>query len=258
MRKVLAILTVFIVLVSWLGCFIYPEKTYSNIDDYHMLYDNVENANKTFTKEGQRDTLLSWREYSYCSYMLLFPREQPEKIKEFQYYWLPIIDYDDYATYFSYELSESEFENFRYELDNFTLSYGEQTNKLYYSEDCFEYPAYIITWGVSSEGEEYDGVFEYILLDESTNTIINVYSMSYSLEKLQEKAQYNILPKNNDFYAVEDLLEKEPTYCFAKSINHTIYAFYDEDGEMFVPSLEEIEFNRYFVDHPEPSSNINA
>ncbi len=246
MKKRFAFIIVAFVLVS-LACFPGSEKTYSNPDDYHIIFDNVKNANKTFVKDGQKETLLGWGAYEYCSYMLLFPKEQPENLKEFEYYWMQLIDYDDYSIYFTYELTDDEFEDFEYELSQFTLSYGQQTNKLYYIEDCFDYPAYIVTWSVLDE-DELGGLFEYILLDEANNTVINVYSFQYSITELQEKANYNILPKNNDFSAVEEHLKEEPTHFGGKCTHHTAYAFYNESGEVFVPPLEDIEYDRYFVD----------
>ncbi len=246
MKKRFLFIIVAFVLVS-LACFPGAVKTYSEPKDYHIIYDNVENANKTFVKDGKKETLLGWGEYEYCSYMLLFPKEQPENLKEFEYYWMQLIDYDDYSIYFTYELTDDEFKEFEYELSQFTLSYGQQTNKLYYVEDCFDYPAYIATWSLLDEDED-GGLFEYILLDEANNTIINVYSFRTSIIELQEKADYNILPKNNDFSAVDELLKDEPTRFGGKCAHHTAYAFYDESGEVFVPTLEDIEYDRYFVD----------
>lgn len=246
MKKRFIFIIVAFVLLS-LACFPGAVKTYSKPKDYHIIYDNVENANKTFVKDGKKETLLGWGAYEYCSYMLLFPKEQPENLKEFEYYWMQLIDYDDYSIYFTYELTDEEFKEFEYELSQFTLSYCQQTNKLYYVEDCFDYPAYIATWSLLDE-DKVGGLFEYILLDEANNTVINVYSFRSSIIELQEKADYNILPKNNDFSAVDELLKDEPTRFGGKCTHHTAYAFYDESGKVFVPTLEDIEYDRYFVD----------
>lgn len=219
------------------------QKVYSQIDDYHMIYDNVHEANKTFTND--RETLLNFDSYSYCSYMLLFPREQPYELTDFHYNWIQSMDFDDYSVYFSYKLNDTDYQDFKKGLSGFSISYGNQVNKPVYTENLFKYPTYIMTW---TDEVENGGVCEYVMLDDDNCTVINVYKMFFSLDRVQKNADYNILPRGNQYERV-DMLFQEYDYYMAKHNGYTVYAFTKPDGEMFVPELEELTFDRSFVEN---------
>lgn len=240
MKKIVLVLLVACLLAFMTAC----KKTYSTPNDYHMIYDNVTEANKTFIKEGKKGTLLGWGEYSYCSYLMLFPREQPEKLTTFEYYWMQLMDYDGYAIYFTYTLDEQEYADFSKQIADFTISYGRQENRPVFTKDLFEYPTYILSWSDEVAGS---GFCEYIMLDDETHTVVNVYKMFCPLEDVQAKADYNILPKNNDYEAVSKLLGGG-TIHFAKHTGYSVYAFEDQENALFVPAQEELTYNCSFLD----------
>lgn len=240
MKKIISFLVVFILCISMAGCV----QTYSSVQDYHMIYDNVDNANKTFTKEGQKETLLGWGEYMYCSYMLLFPRECPDDILEFEYYWNQSIDYDGYGIYFSYELDEEEYKSFKNKINEFSVTYQNQVNKPIFLEDAFEYPAYILSW---SNDVENSGFCEYIMLDDESCTVINVYKMFYGLEELQSKADFNILPKSSTY--AQTFASMPNTIAFAKHSGYSVYAFLNGENNMFIPELDDLVYDNSFLEN---------
>lgn len=240
MKKFICVLLVFIFCFSMAGCV----QTYSTVEDYHMIYDNVYEANKTFTKAGQIETLLGWGEYMYCSYMLLFPREAPENLLEFEYYWAQVIDYDDYGIYFSYKLDEDKFTDFKNKIGEFSITYKDQVNKPVFLEDTFEYPAYILSW---SKDVEDGGFCEYILLDDESCTVINVYLLFYGLDDLQSKADFNILPKSKTCNEIFDSMPS--TIGFAKNVGYCVYAFRDEENNMFIPELNDLVYDTGFLEN---------
>ena len=211
-------------------------KSYSGPNKYHMIYDHVKTANKSFTKDSQKETLLAFEEYAYCSYMLLFPREQPEDLGEFEFHWSQGIDYDDYSIYFSYGLEEAVYRAFRDNLEDFAISWQGQTNRPVYTEDTFAYPAYILTWGTD--------LCEYILLDDENCTVVNVYRMYDDLEEIQKDAAYKILPLSGDYDSVISLMEHTDFDAGPGVESWSVYGFQrDTDGRWMAPPLEELEYD---------------
>ncbi len=239
MKRLIALFIVIILCFLFTAC----TKTYSSVEDYQIIYDNVENANKTFTKGGKKETLLEFDEYAYCSYLLLFPRQTPSELTDFDYYWSQSIDYDDYSIYFTYELGEDKFTDFKKAISEFSVSYGEQIKKPVYTETLFEYPTYILSW---TNDVENSGVCEYIMLDESTHTVVNVYKMFCESLDLQEKVDYNIVPLDNNYSAVEELCGTEEFY-FAKHTGFSVYSFLDENNELFAPDVDELVYDNSFL-----------
>jgi len=239
-KKIICVMIIIALCVSIAGCV----QTYSDVQDYHMIYDNVDNANKTFTKAGQKKTLLGWGEYMYCSFMLLFPREAPENLLNFEYYWGQSIDYDDYGIYFSYKLDEDKYLDFKNKLSEFSITYKDQVNKPIFLEDTFEYPAYILSW---SKDVEENGFCEYIMLDDKNCTVINVYQIFYGLSELQKKADYNIIPQNTTCDEVFVLMPN--TISFAKNSGYCVYAFADVESNMFIPELNELIYDNSFLEN---------
>lgn len=241
MKKIFSILIIVVLCFSLTACV----ETYDDIKDYSIIYDNVHNANKTFTKEGQKETLLCWGEYTYCSYLLLFPRKTPDDLCEFHYYWCQSMDYDDYGIYFTYKLDDKEYQDFKTKISEFKITYGDQINKPIFTEDLFDYPTYIMQW---SNEVETGGFCEYIMLDDESCTVINVFKMFYYMQEMQDIAEYNILPKNNDYNAVQSLMPDE-TIRFAKHHGFSVYAFKNEENKLFVPSVEDITYNSTFIEN---------
>ena len=238
-KKIICVLISMVLCFSMAGCV----QTYSGAENYHMIFDNVHEANKTFTKEGQKETLLGFGEYMYCSYMLLFPKEAPDDILEFEYYWSQVIDYDDYGIYFTYSLDDDKYDAFKTKLRDFSVTYKEQVNKPVYLEDTFEYPAYVLSW---SEDVDSRGFCEYIMLDDENCRVINVYQLFYGLEELQSKADVNILPKEKTCNEVYGLMPS--TISFAKNTGYCVYAFLDDDNNMFVPDVESLVYDNSFLE----------
>ena len=58
MKKLLSLLLVIVLCFLLTACV----DVYSSVDDYQIIYDNVEKANKTFTKSGKKETLLEFDE----------------------------------------------------------------------------------------------------------------------------------------------------------------------------------------------------
>lgn len=240
MKKIICVLVILALCISMAGCV----QTYSGAENYHIIYDNVYEANKTFTKAGQKETLLGWGEYMYCSYMLLFPREAPENLLEFEYYWAQGIDYDDYGIYFSYKLDENEYLDFKNKIGEFSITYKDQVNKPLFLEDTFEYPAYILSW---SKDVDDRGFCEYIMLDDESCTVINVYQIFYGLDDLSGKADFNILPKDKSCNEVFALMPN--TISFAKNTGYCVYAFMDEENNLFIPHLEDLAYDTGFLEN---------
>lgn len=244
MKKMMALILVVAMCFTNLAC-VGSEKSYDDIEDYNIIYDNVEKVNKTFSKDQRVDTLLKFDEYLYYSYLLLFPREAPQGLNEFRYMWKQgIIDIDNYAIYFSYKLSAEDYHILKNNLKDFTVTYKQQVNKPVYTEDVFVHPTYIMAW--SQESEEL-GFCEYIMLDDENCTVINVYKLFYTLQEVQDIANYDILPKNGDYSSVASILP-EQTVSYAKSIGYSVYAFEDENGELFVPKMEELQYDTLFLE----------
>ncbi len=244
MKKMMVIILVVAMCVTNLAC-IGPEKTYDDVKDYNIIYDNVDKVNKTFTRDARVDTLLSWDSYLYYSYLLLFPREAPEGLEEFNYKWNQgIFDIDNYSIYFSYKLSAENYKSFKNNLASFSIKYKDQVNKPVYTETLFDYPTYIITW---SQNVEDTGFCEYIMLDDENCTVINVYKLFYTLQELQDIANYNVLPKSENYANVVSILP-EKTVNYAKSGGYSVYAFENENGEMFVPEMNELQYDTSFLE----------
>ena len=239
MKKLLSLFLVIALCFLLTACV----DVYSSVDDYQIIYDNVEKANKTFTKSGKKETLLEFDEYAYCSYLLLFPRQTPEKLTNFEYSWYQLIDYDNYYIFFTYELDETEFGEFEQSLSEFSISYKDQTNKPVYTETLFEYPTYILSW---TDEVENGGTCEFIMLDESTHTVINVYKLGYDFETCQGKAEYNITPVDNNFDAVEQLCGYEE-FCVGSKCGFTVYSFSDENNGWFAPKMDELVYDNKFL-----------
>ncbi len=233
MKKAILIIPIILMFLTLAACD--SDEGYINTTDYNIIYNNVENVNKTLVKAAQKETLLEFDEYSYCSYMMLFPKEEPQNLGEFYFRWKESIDYDNYSIYFTYTLGEAEYKAFKEALATCTFSYEGYETKPVYTESHFEYPAYILTWTSDSD---HGGISEYIMLDDENRCVVNVYRLSTSFTSLQEVADYPVLPKESDFSAVSALCK--PNATLAKHSGFSVYSFPDSSGGYIFPPAADI------------------
>ena len=193
LKKIGALVLSAACVLSMTGCV----KTKKGVEHYQYMYDVVEDWNKY--SDPSREDLFGFGEYLYNSYLLLFPRETPSTLTDFYFYWCTGIDVDDYAAYFTCQLTEEKFDSFVEGLDTFTITTKAGSTKLLYDEENFQYPAYIAQW--MNYGEKWE-TLEYVLLDDAQNIVIFVYTM-FSLEKIQLHAEYNVLPKTSNVILVD-------------------------------------------------------
>ncbi len=193
LKKIGALVLSLVCVLSMTSCV----KTKKGVEHYQYMYDVVEDWNKH--SDPNREDLFGFGEYLYNSYLLLFPRETPSTLTDFYFYWCAGIDVDDYAAYFTCQLTEEKFDSFVEGLDNFTITTEAGSTKLLYDEENFQYPAYITQW--MNYGEKWE-TLEYVLLDDAQNTVVFVYTM-LSLEQIQLHANYNVLPKTANVIAAD-------------------------------------------------------
>ncbi|MCH5172068.1 MAG: hypothetical protein J1F31_04520 [Erysipelotrichales bacterium] len=169
-------------------------------ENYQKMYTIVKEWNKHATLSARRNDLFGFGEYLYNSYLILFPRETPTTLTDFYFEWHAGIDVDTYETYFTCQLDENNFNLFKEGLDGFSFSYEEFSEKPIYDTEHFDYPAYILQWMNPHQKWQ---VYEYILLDDVTSTIIFVYTMGW-LEPINKYSQYNIMPNCDQIDVVDD------------------------------------------------------
>ena len=188
MKKIVSIFLMFVLAISLSSC----SKTKIGVDNYQYMYDVIDDWNKQATPGHEREDLFGYGEYLYNSYLILFPRETPSTLTDFYFEWMPLIDVDGYAAYFTCQLTDENFLLFVDGLNNVTFSSKEKETKLLFNDSNFEKDAYIIQWLKPSEKWE---VLEYILLDDENNTVIFVYTMGM-LNVINDYSNYNIMPKD--------------------------------------------------------------
>lgn len=188
MKKIVSIFLLFVLAISLSSC----SKTKIGVDNFQYLYDVIDDWNKQATPGHEREDLFGYGEYLYNSYLILFPRETPSTLTDFYFEWMPLIDVDGYAAYFTCQLTDENYLLFVDGLNNVTFSSKEKETKLLFNDSNFETDAYIIQWLKPSEKWE---VLEYILLDDENNTVIFVYTMGM-LNVINDYSNYNIMPKD--------------------------------------------------------------
>ncbi len=192
MRKIFLILISIFIIITCCSC----SKERTDISDYQYMYDGiVKDWNKQATPGYERESLLGFGEYVYNSQLLLFPRETPSTLKEFYFHWMPCIDVDGYAIYFTCELNEDNYTAFFDGLKNFKLQNSQKEIMPIYDEAHFEFPTYILQW--TEVGEKWE-VLEYVMLDNENNTVVFIYTMS-ELEYIEENSAYNVTPSEMHF-----------------------------------------------------------
>ncbi len=194
MRKAIALLVAFLIIILC-GC----SKEKTEVSDYQYIYSGiVKDWNKQATNGCKRESLLGFGEYLYNSQLVLFPRETPSTLKEFYVRWVPGVDTDGYAIYFTCQLSEDNYQNFAAGLKNFKIVNGQDVLEPLYNDSNFSLPAYILQW--KDIGEKWE-LFEYVMLDEENRTAVFVYTMS-ELDSIEEHSSYEITP--NELYLLDE------------------------------------------------------
>ena len=223
MKKLFAILLA-ICTLCFSGCVRFKE----GVKHYQYMYDGMVDVWNSYAAPGHEvDTLLGYGGYKYNSHLILFPRETPSTLTDYYFYWMPGIDCDGYAIYFTCELTENNFNDFRSGMDSFEVIHDEETVKPIFDEEHFSLPTYILQWVNVDEKWE---VLEYVMLDTEKNTVVFVYTMSL-LEKIEEYSPYNVTPSELDFLGY----------------NFSIYGKYEENdcyiyNDVFKDSLYDISF----------------
>lgn len=189
MKKLLVCLLI-VSLLFLQGC----TKVKTGEKNYQYMYDGIfeDWCKQTKPREGQTD-LLEYGEYRYNSELLLFPRETPTTLGEFYMRWSTLMDYDAIAIYFTCELDQYNYDNFKDGLNNFKIDrYG---SGLRYDTENFDYPTYILKWGWCGGVRH----VEYVMLSEDDLTAIFVFAMyDSSLNDIAKNAKYNVLPHDID------------------------------------------------------------
>lgn len=195
-KRVIRVIIIVIVLGlfgSCTACNCAP-RTRKKTKDYQYIYDVVKDVNMLQVPEGKKDSLLGYGEYMFNSVLLLTPRNTPSTLDEFYYIWIPGWDVDGHGYYFTCKLTSEDFNNFVEGLENFTIQNEGEERRLLKNTEDFSYPAYIVQW--IEPGNKWE-VLEYILIDETNNTVIYVFNMSNlygTYEKLEKNSKYEISP----------------------------------------------------------------
>lgn len=245
--SIIKILLLVFIITLCSACCTSCQRVYNKTDDYHMIFDNAENVNKQMMDDGKRDSYIGFGEYMYCSHFLLLPREKPQNLNEFYFYWSAAIDYDCYIVYFNYTLSDEDYQQYCKHISEFTVSYDGQTNKPIYDEENFDYPTYILTWVEFDRPISRGGLCEYIMLDNSANTVVFVYTFGYSFAEVQAHAKYNIKPKKSNLD--EYLTEYRGKKAIIGRYGFSIYSFRnDEYGNCgAVYDVNKLEFDNTWI-----------
>ena len=166
-------------------------KTKKKISDYQYIFNAAYDWSKTVT--CQPNELFSYGEYRYNSYLLLVPRQTPSTLQSFFYRWESGgFDVDVFGFSFSCKLEKDSFNNYVNGLNTFNVKVEDIEQSLIKIEDKFDYPTYLVQW------EPYSSLkwqlLEYIMVDQSSFTVVYVYSFSSGYEELKKNVSYNIAP----------------------------------------------------------------
>ena len=219
MKKLLEIICLLGVL-----CFSGCPVQQTGINEYQYMYDGMVDVWNSHASPGCKvNTLLGYGEYLYNSHLILFPRETPSTLKDYYFYWSAGIDCDNYAIYFTCELTENAFCDFSSGLSNFEITNGEESTKPIYDNEHFSLPTYLLQW--VNVGEKWE-VLEYVMLDDDNSTVVFVYTMS-ALEHIQKYAPYNVTPSEFDFleynFSIYGKYEEDDSYIYNDVFENCIY-----------------------------------
>ncbi len=194
----------------------------SGTENYQYMYDGIIDASYA-TPGYQKNTLLGYGEYLYNSHLILFPRETPSTLTDYYFYWLPLMDCDAFAIYFTCELAEGKFDDFISGLNRFEITNGEEVTRPIYDEEHFSLPTYILQWVNVDEKWE---VLEYIMVDDQNNTVVFVYTMS-ALKHIEEYSPYTVTPSELDFleynFSIYGKYEDDDSYIYNDTFEDCIY-----------------------------------
>lgn len=179
----------------------------------------------------------SFEEDCYYSYMLSFPSSEPESTERiYTYYDREGKRESRAAVYLSYVLGSEEYEEYKSTLNSFSLTYGKYVNKPIYDTEHFPFPAYVFTWMSDSDSLLSGGVAEYVMLDDESCRVINVYKKGVSFDFLEERCGAELSPTDS---SLDGILKgkrtvKEPYEGFS------VYSFMDVLGAVVIPAKEKL------------------
>jgi len=144
----------------------FEEKEYTdNISDYKSRNEIVDKAQENIH-----------------SLLLTFPEEQPGSmhIEKYMYRESTGIFASTYEILLAYTLNDTDFEKEKERIQEIELETGDTKQSVVYTEDGFNYPAYVTAF-------ESEMVYEYALIDEENNRIICVFCQ-YTDETIKDAA----------------------------------------------------------------------
>lgn len=204
--------------------------TASSADEYEKIFNSTEYKDHEVRTFG---------EGSYYSYLFSIPRHAPENIETFEFvYEKNMYGKTEAYCVISYKLTASEYSSYKGSLKNYALHYSSLNNKLIYTEDAFEYPAYIFEY-MSKDGEDIrGGVAEYVLLNDSEREVIAVYYSGVDHERISAEVGINISPKSSSVKSVTGGREN----IIAWYRGFSVYCFVSSDGRMTIPDIDEFTY----------------
>jgi hypothetical protein len=199
-------------------------------DEYEKIFNS---------REYKDHEVRTFGKGSYYSYLFSLPRHAPENVEELQFVYEKNMYGKTSAFYLlSYTLSETEYAAYKGSLSNYALHYYTLKNSLIYTEDAFDYPAYVFEY-MSEDGEDIrGGVAEYVHLDDSENRVICVYYSGVDYEKLKLNMGINVSPKSSSVASVTGGRKN----IYAEHSGFSVYCFVGADGSMRIPSIKEFTF----------------
>ena len=204
--------------------------TASSADEYEKIFNSTEYKDHEVRTFG---------EGTYYSYLFSIPRHAPENTETLEFVYEKNM-YGKSKVYcvLSYKLSEAEYSTYKGSLKNYALHYSTLSNRLIYTEDAFEYPAYVFEY-MSKDGEDIrGGVAEYVLLNDAERKVIVVYYSGVDHEKVSAEVGINISPKSSDVKSVTG--GKENIIAWYRGFS--VYCFVSSDGKMTIPDIDEFGY----------------
>ena len=201
---------------------------------------NVEEYERIFNSREYKDhEVRTFGKGSYYSYLFSLPRYAPESTEEIEFVYERNM-YGKVSAYcvLSYKLSQTEYSAYKGSLENYALHFYGLRNKLIYTEDAFEYPAYVFEY-MSKDGEDIrGGVAEYVLLDDAERKVICVYYSGVDYEKLELRSGVDVSPKSPSIESVTGGKKN----IYAEHRGFSVYCFVGADGSMRIPAINDFTF----------------
>ena len=232
MKKKIIIIVAACILVTAIGC----GALAIVMGGTTVSASTVENYGSMFNSYAYKDhQVRTFLKGTYYSYLFAFPSQAPDNVEKFEFEYKKNVwgDLSVYAV-LSYKLSEMDFNSYKGTLKNYALYYKGIQNRLLYTEDIFEYPAYVFEYMSDGDADIDDGVAEYVLLDEAEHRVICVYYCGMDAEDIADKVKLPIAPSTDSVEAVTDGREN----IIALYRGYSVYCFVGSDGRMDIPSKD--------------------